>query len=373
MGKKITNEEVKMKLNSYGVELLSEYTGSNELMTMKCSCGEIFKKSWKTMNRHKFFKCNECVKKEQSIRNSIPYEIAVKRVEEKGYKLLTPKEKYKKFNSKYEIECPNGHIYKQNLNDLYMGHGCKKCASKRNSEKQRLNYEYVKDKINEFGFKLLSNDYKNTDEKLKVKCNKCGEIFYPTFHNLQKGSGCPKCYDKLRSTSCIIPYEERLEYVKAFGYDIITPKERYVNGAQKILLKCNHGHIYETTLNDFNDGRRCSKCNQSKGEIRIKEYLKNNNINFIEQYKFDNCRAKRKLPFDFYLPLFNILIEYDGRQHYEISKHFGGIDAFIGTKVRDTIKNIYCNENNIKLIRIPYWNFNNIEIILNEKIINKLD
>ena len=67
------------------------------------------------------------------------------------------------------------------------------------------------------------------------------------------------------------------------------------------------------------------------------------------------------MPFDFYLPQYNICIEYDGEFHY---KMIMGYDEFINQKIRDTIKTVYCKENNIKLIIIPYWEFNNIENIL---------
>ena len=93
------------------------------------------------------------------------------------------------------------------------------------------------------------------------------------------------------------------------------------------------------------------------------------NISYIPQYKFDDCRFYRTLPFDFYLPKYNICIEYDGQQHYEIVEHFGGFDKFVDTKIRDTIKSEYCKKNNIKLIRIPYWELDNIEKI----IVNKLE
>ena len=87
------------------------------------------------------------------------------------------------------------------------------------------------------------------------------------------------------------------------------------------------------------------------------------------QYKFKDCKCSRCLPFDFYLPDYNILVEYDGEQHY-YPVSFGGInddkslDRFIITKIHDTIKTIYAKNNNIKLIRIPYYEFDNIEKIL---------
>lgn len=85
-----------------------------------------------------------------------------------------------------------------------------------------------------------------------------------------------------------------------------------------------------------------------------------------EKKRFDGCKNQKKLPFDFYLNDFNIIIEYDGIQHFKPSfneKEFKNI------KVNDEIKNKFCKDNNIKLIRIPYWEFENIENIL-ESVIN---
>lgn len=73
------------------------------------------------------------------------------------------------------------------------------------------------------------------------------------------------------------------------------------------------------------------------------------------------------MPFDFYLPDYNTCIEYDGELHYKAVDYFGGDDALSNTKCRDEIKTQYCKENNIKLIRIPYWEFDNIEEILNRE------
>lgn len=70
------------------------------------------------------------------------------------------------------------------------------------------------------------------------------------------------------------------------------------------------------------------------------------------------------LRFDFYLSDYNILIEYNGKQHYYSIPYFGGEDTLKRQKVNDAIKEKYCQDNNIKLIRIPYWDFNNIESIL---------
>ncbi len=76
-----------------------------------------------------------------------------------------------------------------------------------------------------------------------------------------------------------------------------------------------------------------------------------------------------KKRFDFYLPNLNICIEFDGRQHYNIdNSYFGGEEEFLRIKERDGIKNQYCKDNDITLIRIPYWDIENIDKILKEKL-----
>ena len=104
-----------------------------------------------------------------------------------------------------------------------------------------------------------------------------------------------------------------------------------------------------------------------KFDIRPSSYfLLNNNIIFVYQKTFSNCKFKRNLVFDFYLPEQNICIEYDGAQHFKINKHFGGIESLKLQQKKDEIKNEYCKNNNINLIRIKYNE--NVENELNKKI-----
>ena len=121
-------------------------------------------------------------------------------------------------------------------------------------------------------------------------------------------------------------------------------------------------------MHSFVNGYRCLICNESKGERKIRVFLELNNIKYIQQHRFKECRSKRRLAFDFYIPSFNALIEYDGKHHYEIIDAWGGVDEFINVKIRDTIKNIYAKEQDINLIRIPYWEFDNIENILSKEL-----
>ena len=96
-----------------------------------------------------------------------------------------------------------------------------------------------------------------------------------------------------------------------------------------------------------------------------------NNIDFIKEKKFDGCLDVGCLKFDFYLPKLNICIEYDGIHHFKPIERFGGVLELSKVKVRDSIKDKYCFDKNIELIRISYLDKENIDRILETKI-NKM-
>ena len=157
------------------------------------------------------------------------------------------------------------------------------------------------------------------------------------------------------------------EYIKSFGYTLLS--EKYINNSTKLKMICPNGHVINSlTWNRFQQGDRCPKCKESKGEKEITKVLNDLNIDFKSQHKFDDCKFKKQLPFDFYIPQLNIIIEYDGELHYMIKEHRGGFDGFVDRIIRDTIKTEYCKKNNIRLIRIPYWEFKNIEKILKHEL-----
>jgi very-short-patch-repair endonuclease len=108
------------------------------------------------------------------------------------------------------------------------------------------------------------------------------------------------------------------------------------------------------------------RCFVSKGERVISDYLKKNNITFIPQKRYKNCRYKYPLPFDFYLPDNNILIEYDGKQHFIPDGRMVRHEDFQTHVQKDTIKLKYAIENGTTLLRISYLETSNISQILEE-------
>jgi very-short-patch-repair endonuclease len=117
----------------------------------------------------------------------------------------------------------------------------------------------------------------------------------------------------------------------------------------------------------------CPDCSGSKsvGEKKIWRYLEYRKIEFVPQKWFPECKDKRPLPFDFYLPDCNTIIEFDGRQHFGETNYF--TYSYEETKKHDEIKNNYCKANGIYLIRIPYWNIDKIEQILDKELISHED
>lgn len=155
------------------------------------------------------------------------------------------------------------------------------------------------------------------------------------------------------------------DYCKEKGYKILSS---YIKDGEKILIDFNCGHEpHWIRPNSLKKYYGCPICNESKGEKVVRLYLENNNINFIQEYRFEDCRYKNLLRFDFYIPNRNLCIEYDGMQHFKSFDYFGGEERLKVTQKRDKIKNRFCEENNINLLRIPYYELDNIDKILDRE------
>ena len=151
--------------------------------------------------------------------------------------------------------------------------------------------------------------------------------------------------------------------------------KRETNGG--VLWECecycgNTAYVSTSNLTRQNEATISCGCAKSKGEEKIITTLIQAQIPFITQKRFDTCifpETNRHLVFDFYLPEQNILIEYDGEQHFhEVRNDRYGYQGIVA---RDNYKNQWCKENNISLIRIPYTDFSKINTdYLMEKIQN---
>lgn len=272
-----------------------------------------------------------------------------------GHELLSTE--YIGIDEKLDIKCPDGHVFNITFHNFLHNHSrCPICKGG-----VVFSYEYVKEYIESKGSKLLSSTYTNANTKLEIECIN-GHIHHQTFSAFQRGTGCCYCDNSSRK----LTYEFVKEYIESFGYKLLS--DTYINTNSHLLVMCNKGHTYKVSFHNFKAGYRCPVCNGSKGEDMVGKVLKTMNLEHFAQYRFKDCRHKNTLPFDFYIPSLNACIEYDGQQHFEPVEYFGGMKSFKDTQLRDEIKNAYCRDKSIQLIRIPYFEFENIEDILKEKL-----
>lgn len=183
--------------------------------------------------------------------------------------------------------------------------------------------------------------------------------------------GCPKCGIETNTDHRRLSIDKARKYIESLNNNIWLNPGEYINEHEKNLkIRCGScGKTYVTRMTAYkyiNTGK-CPVCGQkrSRAEYRIATFLEKNNINFIQEKYFEDCKDKQALLFDFYLPDYNLCIEFDGQQHFEPKF---GIDSFVTTKLHDAMKNNYCRWNKIDLLRISYLEGNNIERIISEKL-----
>lgn len=252
---------------------------------------------------------------------------------------------------KIDIICEKHGKFEQIINDHLNGSGCKIC------NKNMLTPEKFFNKVDIIKYNY-DNFIFNNNSKVIIMCQIHGE-FEQNINDHYNGSGCPKCTNKYITTNKFVE-KAKIIHGNIYDYSLVEYKDTIT----KITIVCSkHGNFKQSPRHHLN-GSGCPICKSSKGEKDIKIYLENNNIEYIHQYIFKDCKDKRFLPFDFYLPKYNICIEYDGILHFKAYNHFGGTIKLKITQKHDNIKNEYCQNNNIKLVRIKYNQ--NIVLILDK-------
>lgn len=147
--------------------------------------------------------------------------------------------------------------------------------------------------------------------------------------------------------------------------------ERSSNGKIMYRCKCDCGNEVNVVGNSLVTYHTLScGCLVSYWNMYIQQLLEKNKIEYESEYIV--YIGENYYRYDFYLPQYNLFIEYDGQQHYKPVRFYGNDEdaeyVYERTKEHDKIKNRYCEENNINLLRIPYWETKNIETIINNHL-----
>lgn len=269
---------------------------------------------------------------------------------------------YVSSHSKICIICKEHGEFWQTPNSHLNGCGCKECGK----NKIKIKNSSGKNKFIERAKKVHGNrydyskvEYVNEKTKIKIICKKHG-VFeqYPLTH--LNGANCPLCNKEKLSNERKMPNEEWINKAKkihnnVYSYDFCNYNGYY----SKVIITCPiHGNFEQLAYNHI-QGKGCPKCKRSKMEIEIEEFLKENNIKYISQYRDSFLiKGKSRFSLDFYLPDYNVAIECQGAQHFIGNTFYSkNINEIIK---RDLLKKELCEKNGIKLIYYTvYENFEN--------------
>lgn len=273
--------------------------------------------------------------------------------------------KYENSKEKIKIICPEHGIFDQIPSGHMYGYGCIRCKNinisnklsgkisdfiKKSNIKHNNKYDYSK------------SIYFNDKTVLIIICPIHGK-FEQTPNNHLTGKGCKECGISKTTKTKILGDEKFiakaiLKHENKYDYSLVN----YINNKNKVKIICTTHGEFEQCPKHHLKGQGCPICKESKGEREIRKYLNDNNINFISQKRFKECRNILPLPFDFYLPDYNICIEYDGEQHFKKFRFEKTNENLIARQNNDKIKKNFCDKNKISLLRISY----------NENILNLL-
>lgn len=277
-----------------------------------------------------------------------------------------------KHKLKFVCKIHDDKIQEKTLDDIITQNGrCKYCYYDSIGDRCRVSEDVLKDLCHQKNLKYLDRFVKNQETHIKYLCpthKSKGVQEISLTHLKEKAVGCPYCYGWHKDTSDFIKEMKDIQpYVKIIG--------QYFGSESHIDCECKIcGYKWSPIARGLKNGEGCPPCKMSKGEKRIKWFLDDNNISYIYQNKFEECRDQFPLPFDFYLPEYNLVIEYDGEQHFKPVDFANNGKAWAEKAYQtviyhDEIKNRYCFMNNISMLRIPYFNFEFIEEILKNNLI----
>lgn len=325
---------------------LTSYNGNKvKVAFYHIDCGKVFYMSPNSFLRGQ--RCPGCGVISRTLKQTLTPKQFITRLKKKYGDRYTPLDKYRFVNSKMRVRCNwCNHTWRVTVNNLLRGYGCPYC-SKHIVTEDMFKKRVAKKNNGQFVF---LEPYKGIDTKIRCKCTKCGYEWRITPHAFYHIKGCPMCQTNHIYTTD--EYNLKLHRKIGNSYTLLS-KYRPSRKLKFIHNKC--GHTFFANAGDMlvnNTG--CPYCNDSKGEQAIEQILTSWGIKFETQYRFSDCKYRRTLPFDFYLPELHIAIEYDGSQHYQVN-HFGrDTKSFALAKLRDSIKDWYCMTHGIFLIRIPY-------------------
>lgn len=362
--KKMTTDEFIKRARKIHGDIYSyskvEYINSETKVCIICPTHGEF---WMTPTSHlKGCKCQKCNKNYKLDKESF----IEKAKAIHGDKYDYSKVEYRGTHEKVCIVCPTHGEFWQAPSDHLQGKGCQKCAFKKRVKKSTTE-QFIERAREVHGDKYDYSKVNYTKAKCKVEiiCKEHG-LFSQVANYHLSGNGCPKCGNVYRPTT-----EDFIRNsIKVHGGKYDYSRVVYNGNKESVEIICKEHGSFIQSPNSHLKGKGCPICKSSHLETQIRNLFNENNIEFIEQAKF-KWLGNQSL--DFYLPKYNVAIECQGRQHFQIVDIFGGEKAYLENIERDERKRVLCEKNGINLlyysnltIEYPYMVFTDKTKLLKE-------
>jgi very-short-patch-repair endonuclease len=265
---------------------------------------------------------------------------------------------YKGSHIKLEVVCGlhgkfettlSGHISRKN--------GCPKCGDALAAKKRAYNIEHFVERSRDiFGnlYDYSESVYINNHTKIKIRCKIHGIWETSPHTHTSMKHGCPFCGHIVasgkRTTSSAKEFIDKANIVHDFKYNY--DQVVYVKALEKVKIGCPFHGIFLQKPGAHLYGQGCPLCRTSKQEVLISKYLTEREIPFTYQYSvLKSSRTGKYLPYDFYIPSKNLLLEFDGKFHFMKVYKEHNLEK---QKVHDRYKDMWAYHNGYNLIRINH-------------------
>ena len=355
-------------MESKNIKMISEYTNAQAKAKFKClTCGCVFDKNVYQCSIQDT-PCPDCrkivLRKNRQLKMHKVFNQRIKDLNKPNFVPVDYPETLFAPSTYLHTTCGNYiHTTISNLaKNKNNNKGCEYCSH---------THTYTPQEIKDY-IAVYRSDYDYIDSYIENKHlmvtlkHSCGRKYSIEYNQFISGKNCSACAGGVRKDNATFNKEVQ----KLGNGDYVLLSEYNDSHSHVKMLHKVCGKEYTVSPTAFLGGVRCPFCAESKGESLITTILNSMNVNFEKQKKFDNCKYKDKLPFDFYLAKYNLLLEYDGIQHYESVPFFGGDRMFWVCKLRDKIKDNYAIKNNIELVRIPYtFSDNQVKNVIKQSLV----
>jgi very-short-patch-repair endonuclease len=236
---------------------------------------------------------------------------------------------------------------------------CQQCGIQRRANDRRTDAEEVQKILNKYDMQLLNSNFQTT-QHIEVMDKEGYKSSCANLYNIQQGQGFVRNHKHNLYTAYNIDlYLQKHNFMTRVAD--LTPRHIEVKYDKIGFICSNCGEVFDSTFDNIKYGHNtlCTKCHKqmSNLEYKVKTYLEECNIKFVTQKRFEQCKYKRALPFDFYLIDYNCVIEVQGEQHYYNSHWF--TQNLKERQFYDNIKKDFCIKHNIKYLALPFWLINN--------------